>query len=235
MQSLKFSQSQVSVLLRALSKNVLSLPHLYEKFSLWDTSLSLSEFQRAFRNFSYQYLKPYKNKSYHLIYTPLYIIGVKYFLRQVYFYFPGYYRGDYYFLSSMNYNLFHDFLMSVLSSYLGKLGLAFSVHYSFAGRDLSNDLVIPKLKIAFEVETGLKTHISTDLNQRLGIVPVHQEHINKRFVNNFFTYVLVPNDDLKIRYFKYFTSLSDKFGFSVFETYKFNIYTFYEFSKIQLI
>ena len=206
---MSFSKFQVSIVLRIMSKNVLPLKLLYERFSVFDSSLSLSEFEKDFNAFSVEYLTPYKNKYKHLLFPPIYLNGVKYFLRQTYFYFPGYSRGYYYYLSSMNFNLFHDFLMSVLSDYIASLKFHFQVHYGFAGRELSNDLVIPSLNVAFEVETGLKSHNLYDLNQRLGIVPINQEDINKRFINEYYTYILVANNDIKERYVKYYSSLSE--------------------------
>ena len=93
---------------------------------------------------------------------------------------------------------------------------------------------MPDFNIALEVETGLKGGNYSDLDKRLGITPLNNENINKRFLNSPFIYILVPNDETKNRYFKHYLFVSDKFGFSVSETYKFKVLTFNDFESVKL-
>ena len=83
-------------------------------------------------------------------------------------------------------------------------------------------------------KSNLKANNFSDLERRLGIFPLHSENINKRFLDSPFIYILVPNLSVLEHYFKHFMHLNDKFGFSVFSAFKFDLLTFDQFSRLSL-
>ena len=219
------------LILRILSHGVYSYNQLFDIFRL-HYFVSPESFYYDFLQFSDFYLTPYKDNSRHIYFKSISYLGRKYFLRKIPFKFNGF--DDFvYFLSSPDLNLFHDFLSLQLSSYFSNLKINFKYNKSYAAARIAYDFLLPDFNIALEVETGLKGTNYSDLDKRLGISPLHHENINKRFLNSPFIYILVPNDEIKNRYFKHYLFVSDKLGFSVTETYKFKVLTFNEFEFLQ--
>lgn len=224
---------ETDLILRILSHGVYSYDQLFDVFRL-HYFVSPEDFYNAFLEFSKIYLASYQNKYRHIYYKPIFYLDRKYFLRKIPFKFHGF--DDFvYFLSCPDLNLFHDFLSDQLSSYFSRLNVVFLYNKSFAGSRIAYDFLLPDFNIALEVETGLKGGNYFDLDKRLGISPLHDENINKRFLNSPFIYILVPNDLVKKRYFKHYLFLSDKLGFSVSETYKFKVLTFNDFESVKLL
>lgn len=219
------------MMLRLLSHGVYSYKELYHVMQAHDFNIDES-FHDEFIKFSEIYLTPLRASNRHIMFKPIYYLNRKFFLRKVLFKFNGF-NEFVYFLSSSDLNLFHDYLCSKLSFFLSSRGLSFDYNKTYAGSLISYDFLLPGF--ALEVETGLKGGNYSDLSRRLGISPFPHENVNKRFNHSPFIYILVPNDSVKNQYFKHFLALSDKFGYSVFATYKFNISTFSEFENVNLL
>ena len=226
------NQFDFEMMFRLLSHNVLSYKQLYHRMQAYNLSIS-DTFHDDFIKFSEIYLAPQKAANRHLSYRPIYYFGRKFFLRKILFKFDGF--NDFvYFLSSPDLNLFHEFLSEQLSLFLSSRGFLFAYSKTYAGARISYDFMLPDYNIALEVETGLKANNYSDLERRLGIYPIHNENINKRFVASPFIYILVPNSSVLDRYFKHFFNLSDKLGYSVSSAFNFDILTFDQFSRLGL-
>lgn len=225
------NQFDYEMMFRLLSHNVLSYKQLFQRMQAHNLSIGES-FHDDFICFSELYLTPYKAPNRHLLYKPIYYFGRKFFLRKILFKFNGF--NDFvYFLSSPDLNLFHEFLSEKLSLFLDFRGFHYDYNKTYAGARISYDFILSN-NIALEVETGLKANNFSDLERRLGIFPLHSENINKRFLDSPFIYILVPNLSVLEHYFKHFMHLNDKFGFSVFSAFKFDLLTFDQFSRLSL-